>query len=158
MDASFFVDNNRLKLRVSGIIIHDNRILLDVYDKEDYCLPGGTINFNESSDDSILRELEEEIGFKFVIDRLVSINEEFYVNFKNYKTHCINFYYKMSFKDSSDIDKIDLDRLEDDHGYMCQHHYRWVDIDDLNNIKLIPEVIKNDIITGEFNIHHVIRD
>ena len=49
MDASFFVDNNKLKLRVSGIIIHDNKILIEEYNNQGvYFLPGGTINFNFS--------------------------------------------------------------------------------------------------------------
>ena len=51
-----------------------------------------------------------------------------------------------------------MNRLENDHGYMNQHHYKWVDINDLESVKLLPEIIKKDIITGEFNIHRVIRD
>lgn len=158
MDARFIVDNNRLKLRVSGIIIHDNKILLETYEDGVYCFPGGTINLNESSEDAIKRELLEEVDKEFVIDKLVSINEEFYINFKNYKTHCINFYYKMKFKNPSDIDSIDLDRLEDDHGYMIQHHYKWIDLKDLKKINLVPKKIRDEIIKDNINIHHIIKE
>ncbi len=158
MDARIVIDEYRLKLRVSGIIIHDNKILLETYEDGVYCFPGGTINLNESSEDAIKRELLEEVDKEFVIDKLVSVNEEFYINFKNYKTHCINFYYKMKFKNPSDIDSIDLDRLEDDHGHMIQHHYSWLDMDDLENKDLIPEVIKKEIINNKYNIHHIMKD
>ena len=48
MDARFKTDEGRLKLRVSGIIIHDNKILLETYEDNVRCFPGGTINLNES--------------------------------------------------------------------------------------------------------------
>ena len=158
MDARFRTEEGRLKLRVTGIIIHNNKILLETYEDGVYCFPGGTINLNETSEEAIIRELKEEIDKDFVIDSLVSICEEFYKSNKDEKTHCINFYYKMNFKDENDINSIDMNRLENDHGYMNQHHYKWVDIKDLDSIKIVPIEIKKEIMSGEFNIHHVMRD
>lgn len=158
MDARIVIDEYRLKLRVSGIIIHDNKILIEKYDDKLYFLPGGTINLYESSEDAMLRELKEELDKEFVIDKLVSINEEFYVSKNNQlRNHHINFYYIVNFKDESDINSLDLDRLEDDHGYMMQHHYKWVDLKELNNIKLIPEEIKKEIIEGNIKFHHILE-
>ena len=158
MDARIKTEEGRLKLRVSGIIIHDNKILIEVYSDGVYFLPGGTINMNETSEDAILRELKEEIDKDFIIDSLVSICEEFYFNHLNEKTHCINFYYKMSFKNIDDINSIDMDRLENDHGYMNQHHYKWVDIIDLDNINLVPIEIKKEIMDDKYSTHHVMKD
>ena len=59
MDARIKTEEGRLKLRVSGIIIHDNKLLIEVYSDGVYFLPGGTINMNEKSEDAIIRELEE---------------------------------------------------------------------------------------------------
>ena len=158
MDARFRTEEGKLKLRATGIIIHDNKLLIEVYNDKVYFLPGGTINMNEASEDAIIRELKEEIDKDFIVDSLVSICEEFYVNHKDEKTHCINFYYKMKFKNIDDVNSIDMDRLENDHGYMNQHHYKWVDIKDLDNIKIVPIEIKKEIMSGKFNIHHVMRD
>lgn len=158
MDARIVIDEYRLKLRTTGIIIHDNKILIEKYDDKVYFLPGGTINLYESSEDAIVRELKEELNKDFVIDELVSIKEEFYISKVNgLKNHHINFYYKMKFKNESDIDSVDLGRLENDHGNMIQHHYKWVSISDLENIKLIPEEIKQEIIKGDYNIHGIIE-
>ena len=158
MDARIVIDEYRLKLRTTGIIIHDNKILIEKYDDKLYFLPGGTINLYENSEDAIVRELKEELDKDFVIDELVSIKEEFYISKVNgLKNHHINFYYKMKFKNESDIDSVDLGRLENDHGNMIQHHYKWVSISDLENIKLIPEEIKQEIIKGDYNIHGIIE-
>ena len=158
MDARFRTEEGKFKLRVTGIIIHNNKLLIEKYNDEVYFLPGGTINMNETSEGAIIRELKEEIDKDFIIDSLVSVCEEFYINHRDEKTHCINFYYKMKFKNIEDIDTIDLDRLENDHGYMNQHHYKWVDIKDLDNIKIVPIEIKNAIMSGEFSFHYVMRD
>ncbi|MBQ9019020.1 MAG: NUDIX domain-containing protein [Bacilli bacterium] len=158
MDARFKTDEGRLKLRVSGIIIHDNKILLETYEDNSFCLPGGTINLNEDSEDAIKRELLEETDQEFIVDELVSINEEFYTNFKDIKTHCINFYYKMKFKNEEDAKTIDLDRLENDHGYMMQHHYKWIELKNLKNMDLMPIEIRDEIINNEYKFHHIIKE
>lgn len=158
MDAAINTSEGRLKLRVSGIIIHDNKILLEEYDGDTLFFPGGTVNFYETSEDAIKRELLEEVDKEFVIDGLVSINEEYYYNAKNSKTHCINFYYKMKFKNPNDADSIDMDRVENDHGYMCQHHYKWIDLSDLKNVDLVPVKMKEQIIDNNICTHNVIND
>lgn len=158
MDARFRTEEGRLKLRVTGIIIHNNKLLIEEYNEKVYFLPGGTINLNETSEDAIIRELKEEIDKDFVIDSLVSICEEFYKSNKDEKTHGINFYYKMKFKDESDINGIDMNRLENDHGYMNQHHYSWVNISDLNDVELVPSTIKEEIIKDEYSFHHIMKE
>ena len=40
MDARIVIDEYRLKLRTTGIIIHDNKILIEKYDDKVYFLPG----------------------------------------------------------------------------------------------------------------------
>ena len=158
MDARIVIDEYRLKLRTTGIIIHDNKILIEKYDDKVYFLPGGTINLYETSSDAIVRELKEELDKDFVIDELVSIKEEFYISKVNgLKNHHINFYYKMKFKNEDDIDSIDLNRLENDHGNEVKHHYKWVFVDDLKDIKLIPEDIKQEIINDTYAIHSVVE-
>ena len=158
MDARIVIDEYRLKLRTTGIIIHNNKILIEKYDDKVYFLPGGTINLYETSEDAIVRELKEELDKDFVIDELVSIKEEFYISKVNgLKNHHINFYYKMKFKNEDDIDSIDLNRLENDHGNEVKHHYKWVFVDDLKNIKLIPEDIKQEITNDTYAIHSVIE-
>lgn len=159
MDVSFKCEKDRFKLRVTGIIIDEDKVLLDKHSIDNkYRLPGGRVSLNESSDVAIIRELEEEIGFKFSIEKFIGTAEEFYVNYNNEKTHCINLYYKVKFSNPDDINKLEYNRLEDDHGVNVQHSFVWVKFSDLENVNLVPNEIKKCLINDETNIHYIIND
>ena len=70
---------------VYGLIIKENKILLikkngGPYDGK-YDLPGGTIEFNESIEDALVRELKEEVGIditEYKLYDVISTNIEWY--------------------------------------------------------------------------------
>jgi len=93
MDVKIVHDNIKFKLRVSGIIIEDNRILVEQYKEDEYCLPGGYVELNETTANAIKRELYEETNIKFEIDRFFCVVENFFTNKRNERTHEIDFYY-----------------------------------------------------------------
>lgn len=77
---------NKIKhIGVYGLIIKDNKILLikkngGPYDGK-YDLPGGTIEFEESIEDALVRELNEEVGIDITDYKLydvISTNIEWY--------------------------------------------------------------------------------
>ena len=106
----------------------------------------------------MLRELKEEIDFDFTIDSFVGVDECFFINRKGKKTQAIDFYYKVSFKNKDDINNIDFEREEDDHGKLVKHHFKWVDLDEIDNTIIRPEEIK-DVITNDIrNFHYIIMD
>ena len=158
MDVKIKTSDIKFKFRVSGIIIENNKILLEKYDENSYCLPGGYVNIGENSEDAIHRELKEEIKFDFILDEFLGIAENFFTNFKGDKTHGIDFYYKASFKNKDDIDNIDYDYVEDDHGYTVKHSLKWFDLEELRNINLRPEKIKEAVLNSTKNFHYIIND
>ena len=56
------------------------------------------------------------------------------------------------------INKLEYDRLEDDHGTDVQHEFKWVKFSDLEGVNLVPKEIKKCIINNENNIHYIISD
>ena len=68
MDLTLDVENYKLNIRAGGILIHDNKVLThrDV-NKDHYCLPGGRVEIGESSEQTIKREIQEELGKKIEI-------------------------------------------------------------------------------------------
>lgn len=61
---------------VDGVIIKDGKVLLlkrNITPKGYWCLPGGRIEFRESAENAVKREVHEESGLRTKIDRLVGV-------------------------------------------------------------------------------------
>lgn len=155
MDVKFFNENLKFKFRVSGIVIDNNKVLIEKYMDDTYCLPGGYVEFNETTEEAIKREMFEEVKLKFEIDRFVGVVENFFTNKKNEKTHEIDFYYYL--KGSKIYDNLDTEIVEKGSYSDIHHHFKWVDINELNDYKLFPEEIKQIIIKGSDNIHLILE-
>ena len=54
--------------------------LHEKYENDKYCLPGGYVELNETTEDAIKRELLEETKLKFSIDKFCGVIENFFVN------------------------------------------------------------------------------
>ncbi len=72
-------DNKRFRLRAAAIIIEENHVLFATNDSENYYYSiGGGIKIGESAEDAVLREVFEETGIDYEIDRLAFIQENFF--------------------------------------------------------------------------------
>ena len=157
MDVKIVHDNIKFKLRVSGIIIEDNKILVEQYKEDEYCLPGGYVELNETTENAIKRELYEETKIKFKINRFFGTVENFFTNKRNERTHEIDFYYFL--KGSNVYKNLKLDVIEQGEYSQINHHFKWIELDKLIDYNLVPEEIKKLIIKNdENNIHIVINE
>jgi 8-oxo-dGTP diphosphatase len=69
-----------MKTRPSALIIKDNKILTLKYvynDQPLYALPGGNVEDNESVKDTLVRELQEELGIDIEVNELFSVAETY---------------------------------------------------------------------------------
>lgn len=154
MDLKIKQSNINFKSRVAGIVINDNKVLaVKMMDNPYFCLPGGHIKFGESSDEAVLREMEEEINCKFKINKIIAIIENFYEK-KGSRFHEIGYYYlvdnleKLNFNDYS--------RIENDEGILKNLEFKWISLDELHNYDFRPENIKTQLINNFFNLNHYI--
>ena len=71
MDLSLDVGDYKLNIRAAGMFVHNNKILVHKDDRKDHCcLPGGRIEIGENSEETIKREIKEELGKEIeIIDR-----------------------------------------------------------------------------------------
>lgn len=82
-------------MRSAGLIIHNNRLLVAQNDEFDcFYIVGGGIHEDECSAKAVVRELYEETGYRFEIDRLVFIQERFF-KAGNIRHHEVVFFYLM---------------------------------------------------------------
>ena len=108
----------------SGLIIQNNKVLIGLRSENDnggglWEFPGGKIEIDESSEEAVIRELNEELD---IIVRKPKKIMQYLHRFKNL-IYDISFFEVISFKGS--IKKIVHDELE------------WVDLDSIKNYNFI---------------------
>ena len=154
MDLSIKVEDYKLNIRATGIIIHNNKLLVHNNHKDDfYALMGGRISIGESSEETVKREFKEEIGKDVEIIGYVGTVENFFTT-ETEKYHEIMFIYQLEFVDEEDK-KIEhtLKNIEGE-DYL---EYKWLDIDNLENEPLRPEGIIQIIKIGKFPQHIIFK-
>lgn len=144
-------DNNQFVSRAIGIIKKDNKILVQGRKgKNGWGFPGGSIAYLESSEETIKREFEEEIGEKVQIDKLFAIVENFF-KFDNTTVHQISFYYLLNLDNNSKYNNIDFfDGIEEGKDLI----FKWVDLDNDEVVK--PSIIFNALKEKSDGIKHYI--
>ena len=101
--------DDRFSYRVGAIIIEDGAALLATNDSADYYYSiGGGVHFGETSRDAVLREVKEETGVDYEIDRLAFVHENFFTEkcgmHKGKRFHELSLYYLMKPRGTRVID------------------------------------------------------
>lgn len=71
---SYTSDKYSFNIRVTGILIQDDKILLvkqKVSDKRNWSLPGGKLERGETLEQALIREMKEETGLDVEINKLL---------------------------------------------------------------------------------------
>ena len=150
MDITIDVEDYKLNVRASGIIIHNNKILAHHNVKGNhYALIGGRISIGEDSEIAIKREVLEELGKKVEITGYMATIENFF-EMKGSKYHEILFVHKLEFENEED--KKILENLKNVEGkdYLV---YEWIDLNELHRYDLRPNVIKKVLMENKFPVH-----
>ncbi|HEY8436157.1 MAG TPA: NUDIX domain-containing protein [Haloplasmataceae bacterium] len=70
--------NQCFNLRVAAVIKKDDKIIFKKHLDNYYTLPGGRVRFGETTEAAIKRIIYEDFGLNIKINRLLSINENFF--------------------------------------------------------------------------------
>ena len=102
-DISYTNGQQRFRYRVAAIIIEEEAVCFIQNTTEDYAYSvGGAVQFGETTEEAILREIIEETGQQYAIDRLVCLHENFFSNssgvLRGLDCHEICLYYLMKSK------------------------------------------------------------
>ena len=93
-------DNKRFRLRAAAIIIENDAVLFATNDSENYYYSiGGARELGETAEEAVKREVLEETGIPYEIDRLAFVQENFFKRndgmLKGLSCHEITFYFLM---------------------------------------------------------------
>ncbi|WP_434685982.1 NUDIX hydrolase [Pseudanabaena minima] len=124
-----------------------NKILVsECFDsiKQDYfCRPlGGGIEFGESSQEAMLREIGEELALEIENLKLIEVIENIFV-YEGKQGHEVVFVYDAKFVDKSCYDKEVLTYYES--SITTELTAKWLSLADMQqqNIRLVPEGLKS---------------
>lgn len=141
-DISTMIGETAFNFRVACFFEYDGKILLHRNFKVDdfWNLPGGRVKCGETTKNAIMREMEEELGYKFSSDRfnLIQINEMFF-NYNNVDCHELNFMYYLKLNSEDELtQKQDFVCLDN-----CNLSYHWFDKKEVvkDNLKCLPLTI-----------------
>ena len=142
------------KFRVSGIVIKNNKVLfVDMDDSGFLCLPGGYVELGETTEQACLRELKEEVGKNFRIDKYCGVIENFFRNKFNKNIHEISFYYILTSDD--ELDTIDFTLMENDKGNIVKLDFKWIDLEEIENYDIRPGFLK-EILKNNLSFNHLV--
>lgn len=156
-DLAIKIDGYKLNIRAAGVIIHNGKILLHKGETANhYALLGGYVRIGENSQDTVKREMQEELGKEIEITGYISTIENFF-ELKGIKYHEIMFIYKAEFCNEEDK-KIEYTMKNMEDGIESDIHYEWIKMDELEEYPLKPQKIINVIKSGEYPVHLINED
>ena len=155
-DCGFTRENNWFRYRAAAIIIEDDCILFVGNEVENYYYSvGGGVHMGESASVAVLREVYEETGIHYEIDRLAIIHENFFNqhegSLKGLNCHEICFYFLMKPKGNQ---KLNSNSFTSGH----KEQMYWLPIKDLDKYRTFPYFFK-DYLSKEYNeVVHIVTD
>lgn len=152
MNLDYAIADYRFNARVSAIIYNEDKtkvLLFKIDDGRDfYMLPGGRIEMNEDSKSAIKREIKEELDYDLDYE-LCSIQENFVCKDSiNIMQYC--FCYKAIYNEN--IKELNFKCLDNNN-----QTFYWIDINDIEKVRILPLSTKNLIQQQVNNILHIIE-
>ena len=156
-DCGFTKDNNWFRYRAAAIIVEDGHVLLAGNDREDYLYSvGGGVHMNEKAEDAVVREVFEETGVRYEIDRLAVIHENFWDGAGAYDTglrcHELAFYYLMKPRGTRELCSDSMTRFSD------REIMHWIPIKDLCKYKHFPSFLADYLSCERSEVMHIVTD
>ena len=157
-DILFKTDDFIFSYRVGGVLIHNDKILLQKPKDDDYAIIGGHVSSMETTRETLKREYQEELHADIEVDNLFAVSEIFFSWWDNKPCHQVCFYYKVHLCEEASIpmdgtfpgyDELDNRRVDLD--------FCWVPLDELRNgLKVYPLELIPIILEDSKEINHFV--
>lgn len=156
-ECTFTSGTDWFRLRACGILINDGRVLMIRNDIDPfYYSVGGCVEHGESLEEAAVREVWEETGWKFEIERLVFIHENFFRGkagtIEDLNCHEVAFYYLMKW-----VDDCVITSNSKSMGGLPER-LEWLEISKLNNQKMqvYPTFFADELLDLPIHVKHIV--
>lgn len=154
-DCRFERQGHRFQFRAGAIIIEDGCVLLAKTDEADYYYNvGGGVHIGETAEEAVKREVFEETGFEYEVDRLVFVQENFFIDdvvSRGTEFHEIAFHFLMKPMGKRDITK-------ESYGCAGKEYIHWVPLEDLKKYKVYPEFFADELLNLPEGVKHIVTN
>ena len=155
-DCGFQKENNWFRYRAAAIIVENDCVLFAGNKKEDYFYSiGGAVHMNEKSEDAVRREVFEETGVHYEVERLAVIHENFFDgnggSLEGLHCHEIAMYYLMKPRGTKELHS-------NSYTYGVKEEMHWIPIKDLDKYKAFPTFLKDYLSGPQEGILHIVTD
>ncbi|WP_027339264.1 NUDIX hydrolase [Halonatronum saccharophilum] len=153
-DCGFTKENGWFRYRAAAIIIENDCVLFAKNEIDDYYYSiGGAVHIGEKAEDAVRREVLEETGVSYKIERLAFIHENFFKgsgSLDGYKCHEIALYFLMKSRGTQELNSNSYS------PFGVKEYMHWIPIDKLEHYKAFPTFFKDKINNFEDRVEHII--
>ena len=150
----FKTEDHVFSYRVAGLLVREDKILLQRDVWKNHAVPGGHVNFMETTEEALKREFLEEIDAVIGVDRLLAVQENFFM-WGSKPCHQVHFYYQIHLEEEN----IPLEGefpVCDQLGDLCVDlDFVWVPLEELKNISVYPHELEKLLHKREGVMHFV---
>lgn len=154
-DCGFTKDNGWFRYKATAIIIENGSVLFAKNDRDDYYYPvGGGVHIGEKAEEAVVREVYEETGIHYEIDRLAFIHENFFVgsgSLEGYNCHEIAFYFLMKPRGTQELNS-------NSYSGEVKEYMQWLPIKDLSKYKAFPTFFTEKLSNLQSCVEHIVTD
>ncbi len=150
-------DGGIINIRVGAIILKKGRFLMAGNARDDYLYSvGGRLQFGETAEEAVVREVEEETGRRLEVDRLGFVHENYFygdvpgVN-AGKLVYEISFFFYMRVPE--DFEPVGESRTDDGNVVERMH---WITADDKRTI--YPEFFRTELANPVQTVKHFVTD
>lgn len=155
-DCGFTRENKWFRYRAAAIIIEEGYVLFAGNEIDDYYYSiGGGVHVGETSEQAVKREVLEETGVEYEIERLAVVHENFFNEnqgtLKGMDCHEISMYFLMKPRVTKQLNS-------DSYSQGVRETMHWIPIKDLDKYKTFPTFLKEYLSKEHSGIEHIITD
>jgi ADP-ribose pyrophosphatase YjhB (NUDIX family) len=153
MDCGLKNEDRCFRYRAAAVIIEDGCILFAKNELDPYYYSiGGGVHVGEKAEDAVRREVFEETGIAYEVDRLAFIHENFFEgsgSLDGLKCHEITLYFLMKSRGTKELDS-------NSYTEGVREYMYWLPIDKLRDYVAYPSFFADKLLNLRDGIEHIV--